>query len=589
VFCRRLGSPLVAVFLFLPGCIRRESPAVQQLAVAPFENLSSDSRLDWACRAAAAAIVYDLAGSPDIHAQSVDSSSGAYAVLATRVLHGYFSERNGRLEIRAVIEDLQRTKTVASFQLDAPAVDGWVPVLNQLAKRVSAGARPFGTGNPQAFRAYGEALQGGDRAAVQRGFESATTVDPRFIAAYVGWAGALFAAGDRAAGLQALAAAKRQTQDALDRAEVDYLSASAVGDANDRAAALENLTRLTPADSKALRELAGLQVSQRRFPDAVRTYEAATRVAPDVPGIWNELGYAHAFAQDLPGARRAIEHYRQLSPDDANALDSLGEVSFYLGDFANAAQAFLDADTKNSAAFGGVELTKAAQARLMTGDLAGADALFARFLGLAQPAQRATAGYQQAQWEFLTGRRKAGMARIEQLLAALQGDTQTLALCQLSIWKLQTGDAKAAADLAARASATAQSPQARNLAATFRDPFALLLARKYAEARPALEAKLRETNPAADGQIRTVLAWDYVELGRIEEARKLLALYPIPLSSGDPLFASLIFPRFLNLRGLVLEKEGKSAEAKQSYDLYRKYAGDLPDVFGNEEKARSVL
>jgi Flp pilus assembly protein TadD len=573
----------------LAACARRESPGVQQLAVAPFENSSSDSRLDWASRAAAAAIVYDLAGSPDIHAQSVDSSAGAYAALATRVLHGYFSERNGRLEIRAVIEDLQRTKTVASFQLDSPGPDGWVPALNQLAKQVSASARPFGTVNPQAFRAYGEALQGNDRAAVQRGFESATTADPRFTAAYVGWAGALLAAGDRAAGLQALAAAKRQTQDALDRAEVDYLSASADGDANSRVAALENLTRLTPADSKALRELAGLQVAQRKFPDAVRTYEAAARIAPDVPGIWNELGYAQAFAQDLPAARRAIEHYRQLSPDDANALDSLGEVSFYLGDFAKAEQAFVDADRKNSAAFGGVELAKAAQARLMTGDLAGADALFAKFLGLAQPAQRATASYQQAQWEFLTGRRKAGMARVEQILAALQGDTQTLALCQLSIWKLQTGDAKAAADLAGRASATAQSPQARNLATTFRDQYALLFALKYAEARPALEAKLRETNPAADGQIRTLLAWDYVELGRIEEARKLLALYPIPLSSGDPLFASLIFPRFFYLRGVVLEKEGKRAEAKQSYDLYRKYAGDLPDVFGNEAKARSVL
>jgi Flp pilus assembly protein TadD len=559
------------------------------LAVAPFENLSSDSRLDWASRAAAAAIVYDLAGSPDIHAQSVDSSAGAYAVLATRVLHGYFSERNGRLEIRAVIEDLQRTKTVASFQLDEPGADGWVPVLNRLAKQVSAAARPFGTVNPQAFRAYGEALQGSDRAAVQRGFESATAADPNFTAAYIGWAEALFAAGDRAAGLQALAAAKRQSPNAIDRAEVDYLSASAVGDVNGRAAALENLTPLTPADSKALRELAGLQVSQRKFPDAVRTYEAATRVAPDVPAIWNELGYAHAFAQDLPAARRAIEHYRQLSPDDANAIDSLGEVSFYLGDFANAAQAFLDADRKNSAAFGGVELAKAAQSRLMTGDLAGADALFAKFLGLAQPAQRATAGYQQAQWEFLTGRRKAGMARLEQLVPALQGDTQTLALCQLSIWKLQTGDAKAAADLAGRASATAQSPQARKLAATFRDPYALLFARKYAEARPALEAKFRETNPAGDGQIRTLLAWDYVELGRIEDARKLLTLYPIPLSSGDPLFASLIFPRFLYLRGVVLQAEGKRAEAKQSYQLYLKYAGDIPDIYGDEVKARQSL
>jgi hypothetical protein len=116
-----------------------------------------------------------------------------------------------------------------------------------------------------------------------------------------------------------------------------------------------------------------------------------------------------------------------------------------------------------------------------------------------------------------------------------------------------------------------------------------LFARKYQEALPLLEAAYRETNPSADGQIRSLLAWDYVELGRVDDARKLLALYPIPLAAGDPLFASLVFPRFLYLRGVALEKEGKQAEAKQSRDLYLKYAGDVPDVFGNESKARGVM
>jgi hypothetical protein len=80
-----------------------------------------------------------------------------------------------------------------------------------------------------------------------------------------------------------------------------------------------------------------------------------------------------------------------------------------------------------------------------------------------------------------------------------------------------------------------------------------------------------------------------VGAGRIAEARKLVQLYPLPLSSGDPIFASLIFPRFLYLRGVVLENEGKRSKAKQSYELYLKYAGDVPDVFGEEAKARRGL
>ena len=77
--------------------------------------------------------------------------------------------------------------------------------------------------------------------------------------------------------------------------------------------------------------------------------------------------------------------------------------------------------------------------------------------------------------------------------------------------------------------------------------------------------------------------------GRIAEARKLVQLYPLPLSSGDPIFASLIFPRFLYLRGVVLENEGKRSKAKQSYELFLKYAGDVPDVFGEEVNARRAV
>src|SRR5260370_30229078 len=112
--------------------------------------------------------------------------------------------------------------------------------------------------------------------------------------------------------------------------------------------------------------------------------------------------------------------------------------------------------------------------------------------------------------------------------------------------------------------------------------FGLMLARKYAEALPSIEKIYRETNPSFDGQVRTLLAWAYVENGRAADAQKLVALYPIPLTAGDPLFASLIFPRFLFLRGAALQSE-------PSYELYLKYVGDVPDVFGEDVVARKNL
>src|SRR5260370_40892198 len=96
--------------------------------------------------------------------------------------------------------------------------------------------------------------------------------------------------------------------------------------------------------------------------------------------------------------------------------------------------------------------------------------------------------------------------------------------------------------------------------------FGLMLSRKYAEALLSIEKIYREINRSFDGQVRTLLAWAYVENGRAADAKQLVALYPIPLSAGDPMFASLIFPRFLYLRGVVLQ-------SKQSQDLYLKLGG----------------
>jgi tetratricopeptide (TPR) repeat protein len=552
-----------------------------------------------------AVLVYDLASAPNVYAQSVGSIAAAESIRASRILEGYFVARNGRMEIRATLLDPRKTATVSSFALNGPLPAGSWPLANQLAKRLNAGARAFSTSNAEAFHDYGAALSTSDMGSALRGLESATAADPGFAAASISSARLLLQSGDRDHARKILTAAMTTHLDPIDRARLEYLAASAVDDTAGRLKALAALARVTPADSQVSRELADLQLGQRKIQDAVRNYETVARLDPEDAQAWNQLGYGQAFALDLAGARRSLERYRQLlPPGEVNPLDSLGEVSYYLGDFAGAEQYFLQAHEKNPAEFGGGELIKAAQARLMMGDLTAADAIFQRYLGLVQRSQGALAGYQQAQWEFLTGRRKAGIARLEKLAPSVDGDGQALALCQLSIWKLETGDSKAAADLAGQAESSAKSPRLRNLTAVCRflatmpaarsgspaaDVFALLFERKFAEAVPVLEALYRQTNPTTDAQARTLLAWAYVETGRLPQAEQLLARTPIPLSSGEPLFAELIFPRYLYLRGALLEKQGKREEAKQSYELYLKYAGDLPGIFGDQEKVRKSL
>ena len=131
MFCRRtlllLTLTTLAVSLFV-SCNRRRKHNVERLAIEPFENLSSDSKLDWAGRAISSALVYDLAPAGDLYAEPVDSVSGGFTAQASRMLEGYFSERNGRLTITATFENLGKTKTLASFELSGPAAEG-TPVL----------------------------------------------------------------------------------------------------------------------------------------------------------------------------------------------------------------------------------------------------------------------------------------------------------------------------------------------------------------------------------------------------------------------------------------------------------------------------
>ncbi len=582
MFYKRKPLVLSTIFIILAvasqGCARRQAGGVERLGVMPIENLSSDSQLDSLGRAAAAVVVYDLAGAKNIFANQVDSLSAAQSMQASRLLEGYFFERNGRIGIRATLEDLGRAKVVESFELDGAASAGFLPLMNELARRLSSDARVFGTNNESAFRFYGEALAARDSKAVEQALQQATDADPRFAAAYVDQVKMLAETGDRERARQVVQVGQRARMDAIDRANLEYVAATANGDASDRIKALDLLTAATPANANIYRELGGIRFARREFQPAAMEYRAAAHLDPNDPRTWNELGYALAWAKDLSGAREALAQYQKLAPGDANVLDSQGEVSYLGGDFKSAAEYFERAAAKNPS-----ELLKAAEARLMMGDLQGADGLFLKHLG-----PGATGQIQMAQWEFLTGRGTAGMARLEKLAAGLNGDLQSVAFSQLAIWKLETGDLTAAADLANQAVARAQGPFAREMSAasryfasgaapgsgtTMTDAYALLFAKKYREALPLLQANYGSTNPSADGQVRTLLAWAYVEIGAIDQAAPLLDTYPLPLSSGNPLFGSLVFPRYLFLRGVALEKAGKREEARKSFELYSKYGG----------------
>lgn len=542
---RLLGAALL--FVSLVACSSRTDvphDAIERLAILPIENLTTDASLDWISAASTAVLSYDLTGPKHLYAARAPSIRDARLLRANRILEGYFAPAKDSLSFHLTIRDPAKQSTVRTIVISARSTD-LAGAMDRLAKTLSPNARYFSTHNAEALRLYGEALRDQDR------FDAAAHADSRFTSAYLAWAQRLLSQQDTA-GAQRVAAealSSNPSVDIIDRAELRYISTNAAGDSTARFEALQTLANELPSDPQVAQTLGELQLARRQFADAVRSLHRATQIDPGNAEIWNTLGYTRACAHDLAGAREALLEYQKLLPQgDANAEDSLGEVSYYLGDFAAAERHFTAAQLKDPDSQNGRELLKAAQARMMTGDLSGADKLAAQYDRLQKQRRPAVAALDTARWLFITGRRKNAMSQA----AAIAQNAE--AQLQLGLWRAQTGQAPV--------------PAAIDSAGPLGRAIRLLLTGE--DASPVLAPLFQQANPLSDSDIRALLAWSEFR-SRPADAAKLADRYPIPLGGGDTLVASLVFPRFLLVRGTLLHSE-------RDMKLWKQYEGDLPDA-----------
>ncbi len=463
------------------------------MAFLPFENLSGDSTLDWLSsagpRIARDQLLGIAGGTVPVPANALRD---AYAAGADRLVHGYFDKRHGSVHFEFAVEDAQTHKTLRTLSENGDALTA----VGRLAKELDSGAHAFSSSNPQAVAAWGS----GD-------YENAVSMDPDFGAAWLAWAQARAAAGDSQQALDIIVRALRQRslQSPADRAQIELLSATLRQDAPGRDRALEALARLMPHDAALLRQLATREMNARRFSEAVRFYQDVLQAEPDDIESWNLLGYAQAFAGDLESAQKSFERYARDPSRAANALDSEGEAYFLHGKFAEAEKKFLEAHAKSAALLQGADLLKAAYARWLQGDLAGADQQFTQYAAFRAQAKDPLVAWRQAVWEYSTGRQAAAVAR----LANVTGPAADVARTQLALWK---DSSKLPSDVA------------------------------------ALKQAYERTPPAADGITRVLYARALFQTGQKDQAKSLLALWPLPGAEGDPLLQAFLFPEYLELK-----------------------------------------
>jgi Tfp pilus assembly protein PilF len=600
---------------------------VERIAILRFENLGEDPSVDWMGRAFPEIIAGELAGTPDVYAipserlHSLDGALGprpiqapgisgerslALTAGANRIGYGEYRVRNGKLEARLTMEDPAIHKALSSIAVSG-AADDIVAIASLLAQHISGRIAPYGTRNPQVVKAYANLMEVADTAAAET-LQQAISTDPDFGPLYRELAQVKLQRQDRSGALAVLnqALARGGAIGALELARAEFEAAALRGDRAARERALIALTHADPADPNVWRDLGLTYMSRHQYAQAAGSLRNVLRIEPDDVNSLNQLGYAAAYAGNPEESLQALRHYQQLQPDSANPLDSQGDVNLVLGRLREAQGDYLAAAQKNPDFYGGVDFLKAATARLMSGDTAGADDAARQYFAARTAAHDPLVEFQQAEWQWIGGRRKAAYQQMEKLAAGPQREMAAHATAEMALWNLMMGNREAAAALAEK-SLTLATPAAAETASVARflaqpaaspaewaaraerlapNPaqaairntalaYALLLAKQYQAAAPVLEQLYSEGQSAGEG-VPILLAWTYLETGRAAEAAALLRFNPILPTAGLEPFMSFYFPRFLYLRGLAAERLGKSAEARDNYALFQKLSGPDP-------------
>ncbi len=475
--------------LALAACAPAPRRAVERIAILPFDNLTGDAGLDWVSVAGPAMLVEELSGASRVLPVRVNTAGKAALEGATQLLHCTYTQRGGALEISYALEDAARRRMVAT---------GLVPgtvlfAVSTLARALDPAAQPFSTPSADAAAAWGRA-----------DFERAVVLDPDFGAAWEAWIAQFQQSGkpDEAEAIADRALARSSLRTPLNKARIQLSSALLRKDETARIAALTELARLAPRDTGTLLALAEIEQRHRRFPAAEQLYRRALAIDPDNGAALNGLGYAQGEDGDLDGAKKTLEQYGKKPEQAINALDSLGEVHFMNGRFADAYKYFTRATMRQADFLAGAPLMKAAYAYWLGGNLVGADALMQKYLAIQNPQQLV---WRQAVWLYATGRRDQALAMLDQA-----PPEQAAAITrQRSVWR---GEVHPPDDL------------------------------------QQLKQIFESTNPALDGLPRTLYAAALAKAGKTDEARALLKTWPLPETAADPLLQSLLYPRYLDLR-----------------------------------------
>jgi Tfp pilus assembly protein PilF/TolB-like protein len=440
---------LLALLLASAGCSRiapsSAKPEPQRFAILRFENLSASSAADWVGRALEEVLSTELSGAPGLSVISTgelhafDRNLGArpisapgisaeradaLAAGANRLGYGEYSVRAGRLYTHLSVEDA-RTGRMAKAITISTAANDILGAATEFARQFATRITPYPTRNLECLKAYVEAIESHNASDTAASLDRAIAADPDFGPPYRMLAQLDAQRGDRAGAIAELdrARARGDAIAPIERARIAVEAAALSGDSASRMQALAALAKLEPANPRTWQTLAEAAMSRHDYRQAEDAYRRALEREPESANLLNELGYSATYAGDFDAGLAALRRYRQLRPNDANVLDSLGDLNLLTGHLREAEDLYLQANKRDPIVLPGGpdgDLFKAAMARLMTGDIAGADALEKQFTDARSAAHDSSVPFRELQWLWLTGRRTEAYRKLEALALALE-------------------------------------------------------------------------------------------------------------------------------------------------------------------------
>lgn len=95
-----------------------------------------------------------------------------------------------------------------------------------------------------------------------------------------------------------------------------------------------------PENGELVQALANLQFQMGRFAQAIPSFKAAGRLAPQDPLIPVLLAHCHLNIEDVEGFEAAVARSFEIQPGNSHALRLVGDVNFRFGRHADAARAY---------------------------------------------------------------------------------------------------------------------------------------------------------------------------------------------------------------------------------------------------------